>query len=341
VWDATAPLGPLRHVYFGGGTPALLLAELPSLLETIRRRRTTVTGVGIELHPLDCSPHTLAQLRQLGFDRVSIGVETLQAQVLTKLGRSYSPEQAVQAVAYATRASFSCVDVNLLYGIDGQTEEGVLRDVLRLIELGVHQISAYPLIAFGHTRTGSPRGLRQFLSRDRLQRRIRKTCEQQGLVPTSVWSFTKPGAPTYSTVTLPNFRGFGAGAATKSLRGFWFHTFDPKRYIETQARELVLGLEGDEAFFRAHWLYWKIYQLQVSESEYRALFKSELNCDFALLLRTLRLLGLLRAHDDGWRVTPWGADWVHRLQQLYSLSFIDQFWESCRREAWPETVVLE
>ncbi len=55
----------------------------------------------------------------------------------------------------------------------------------------------------------------------------------------------------------------------------------------------------------------------------------------------MTLLGLLQPHGDGGRVTPRGTDWIHRLQPLYCLSFIDQFWDLCRRDLWPETAVLE
>ena len=57
-------------------------------------------------------------------------------------------------------------------------------------------------------------------------------------------------------------------------------------------------------------------------------------------LRMMRLLGWLRPDPAGWRVTESGAIWGHRLQALYSLAYIDDLWQRCQHEPWPDRVVL-
>jgi hypothetical protein len=54
----------------------------------------------------------------------------------------------------------------------------------------------------------------------------------------------------------------------------------------------------------------------------------------------LKLLGMARREGPHWRVTEFGAIWMHRAQQLFSITYIDDVWAQCRAEAWPKAVVL-
>lgn len=340
-WLESSPHAPIRSIYFGGGTPALLLDGISEILDTLRSRISCDTGIGLELHPADVTGDLVRDLRRLDFDRVSLGVESLQVGTLRQLGRQVAPGEILQAVERLTGKGFACVDANLIYGIEGQEVDDVLRDTKKLLDLGVDQISAYPLFSFRHTKTGILANWTNFLKRDRLGRALREICGAHGLPPTSVWSFTRPSKPAYTTVTLETFRGFGAGAASRGIKSFRFHTFDIDEYMKPGGQRTSMELSADERFFKAHWLYWKIYQLCVPIGRYAELFGSELNSDFRLLRTSLIALGWMNEEADEWRITPRGADWVHRLQQLYSLSWIDIFWERCQTEAWPKEVLLK
>jgi hypothetical protein len=97
---------------------------------------------------------------------------------------------------------------------------------------------------------------------------------------------------------------------------------------------------SSERFRRFHWLYWQLYRTQVAPQRYREQFGRELERDFGALLAMLRALGMARRESGDWRVTEFGAIWMHRLQQLFSITYIDDLWEHCRGEAWPREVVL-
>ena len=339
-WLSATPEQPLQTVYFGGGTPALLLDGISTILDDLSSRIGRNTGIGLELHPADVTPELVKRLRGLGVDRVSLGVESLQAPVLRQLGRGVEPGMILRAVELLMGEGLGCVDANLMYGMDGQSTDGVLGDAEALINLGVDQVSAYPLFSFRHTKTGVLAGWHQFRERDRLGRALRALCLSRGLYPSSVWSFNRPGKESYTTVTLETFRGFGAGAASRGLRSFRFHTFDIDAYMQPGGTRMATALSADEPFYKAHWLYWKIYQLQVPAARYAELFGSSLNADFSLLRNVLEGMGWMEESAGVWQISPRGADWVHRLQQLYSLSWIDLFWERCQGEAWPGEVVL-
>ena len=341
AWLAASPDRMLDAVYFGGGTPFLLLPAIEQILTLLAPRLTPQTALGLELHPADVTTATTSVLRARGFDRVSLGAESLHTDTLRRLGRSTAPEQILRSVDTLLAAGFRCVDTNLIYGIGDQTTGELLADAAVLLDRGVHQISAYPLLPFRHTRRAVLASVRTLLHRDRAARALRRLCLARGLQPTSVWSFNRPGRPTYTTVTLETFRGFGAGAASRSLDGFRFNTFDIAAYTAPDGQHPALVLEADPRFHRAHWLYWKIYQLRVPVDDYHKCFGSEPEADFPRLFGWLRRLGIAQREGKDWFVKPRGADWIHRVQQLYSLSWIDLFWGHCLQKPWPEEIVLE
>jgi hypothetical protein len=96
-----------------------------------------------------------------------------------------------------------------------------------------------------------------------------------------------------------------------------------------------------ERFARLHWLYWQIYTTHIDPSAYRTLFGRELARDFGHILLPMRLAGWTEPVNGGWALTERGSAWAHRLQMLYSLTYIDALWRRCHREAWPEAIVLQ
>jgi len=339
-WMAATPHRPLRNVYFGGGSPGMLPGLVATCLETLSSRLESTTAIGLELHPLDVRGSLLADLREMGVNRISLGIESFSSEILHALGRGYSPSQAREALDRVCAAGFECVDVNLIYGLGTRTPEEFLEEARTCVEAGAHQVSAYPLISFHHTRPTWVPDLFTHWNRDRSHRQLRDLCHELGLRQTSVWSFAKPGIEPYSTVTLDTYRGFGAGAATRTEGAFWFHTFDVAAYLAPEGARPALALVGDDRFFRAHWLYWKIYGLRIPGAAYAQQFGSSPEQDFPRLFRWMRLLGLARRDGQDWAITSWGADWIHRVQQLFSLSWIDLFWSACMKEAWPKEIKL-
>lgn len=74
--------------------------------------------------------------------------------------------------------------------------------------------------------------------------------------------------------------------------------------------------------------------------EYRRCFGRDLARDFPTLLTWLRLLGWARVEGETVRLTERGSIWAHRVQDLFSISYIEQLWEVCRHTAWPVEVTL-
>ena len=335
----------IETLYFGGGTPSMTPELIARIITLTRASCVEHVEIGVEVHPVDATVERLAQLKRYGVNRISLGIETFQEGLLKLLGRGYSSEQAEQAILNAKRIGFDCVDVNLIYGIPGQTGQDSLDDVNRCIALGVDHLSAYPLLTFEHTRLGTLVRNGTFHeasqgSRARTQKAIAKTWLAQGFARTSVWSFTRDGASAYTTVTRASYRGVGAGAGAKGDGDFWLTTYSVPEYNKLTRPRPAIWLQAGERFRRVHWLYWQIYTSRIDPEQYAALFQRDLRKDFRLLLFLMGLLGWITREGSAFPLTETGSRWAHCFQMLFSLTFIDEVWTHCQHDPWPREIVL-
>jgi oxygen-independent coproporphyrinogen-3 oxidase len=146
----SAGLGqPKVHtVFFGGGTPSLLPpGRLATILGGLRRTfsLTDDCEVSLEANPGTVDAGGLQALRDMGVNRISFGVQSAQATELQLLDRLHTFEQAAQAVSWARQAGFDNVNLDLIYGIMGQTLIGWQDTLRKALDLAPEHLSLYAL----------------------------------------------------------------------------------------------------------------------------------------------------------------------------------------------------
>lgn len=145
--DREGKLGALETVYLGGGTPSYLgqkhLTEILYIL-SLSMHLTPDVECTMEANPDSLTEQMVKDIWALGVNRLSIGVQSFDDEVLRTLGRIHNAQQARDAVSIAHRR-FENVSVDLMCGIPGQSEESFRTSVRKAIELGVTHVSVYPL----------------------------------------------------------------------------------------------------------------------------------------------------------------------------------------------------
>jgi len=137
----------LVSVFIGGGTPSLFSPDaIDTLLSGVRARMTLEPGAEITL---EANPGTVEAARFRGFrdagvNRISIGVQSFDERMLAALGRIHGPEEARRAIE-AALASFDNVNIDLMYGLPGQSAAMARADIEEAARAGVPHISAYQL----------------------------------------------------------------------------------------------------------------------------------------------------------------------------------------------------
>jgi putative oxygen-independent coproporphyrinogen III oxidase len=146
---------PVATVFLGGGTPTLLPAgDLAAILRAIDDVLGLAPGAEVttEANPESVTPASLAALREAGFTRVSLGMQSAAAHVLATLDRTHTPGRAAAAAAEARAAGFAHVSLDLIYGTPGERDEDWRASLQAALAAGPDHVSAYALTVEPGTR---------------------------------------------------------------------------------------------------------------------------------------------------------------------------------------------
>jgi oxygen-independent coproporphyrinogen-3 oxidase len=150
----TYPGRPLGSIFFGGGTPSLMPPEtVAALIEAAERHWGFAPGIEItlEANPSSVEAARFADLARAGVNRVSLGLQSLDAQALAFLGRAHSLAEGLAALDTA-QAAFARVSFDLIYALPGQTEAAWTADLARALSFGTGHLSLYQLTIEPGTR---------------------------------------------------------------------------------------------------------------------------------------------------------------------------------------------
>lgn len=145
---ALAPAYKVDTIYFGGGTPSFFGAEGMATILTVIRRNFDVdinAEITFECNPDSVNDKLLHRLRAEGFNRVSLGIQNDDDEVLRKLGRPHTYNQAVAAFHRIRKAGFRNISVDLMYGLPGQTLRAWQDTLENVLTLNPEHISCYGL----------------------------------------------------------------------------------------------------------------------------------------------------------------------------------------------------
>ena len=327
---AGGPAG-FTSLYVGGGTPTLFPDLLRDVVEAL-----PVTGErAVEVLPPHATPERLDELRRIGFTAVSIGVQSFSDEVLRHLRRPHNARGARAAVENAV-GRFDLVDADLILDVeyDDAYAGTFLRDLVQCFELGVDQVSTYPLMRFGFTPFGSARPDRR--AEHEVLAEATRLAEAHGYERRSVWTFNRPRSSSYTSITRHRFLGLGAGATSFLGQDFLVNHFGVETYIGAVddgrlplARHLHLGATGGLAYDA----FWQAYSGHLCVPALEPAGRAA-----AAAVRTAASLmvaaGLVApASPDGCHaLRPRGFDRYHDLERWVTYHLIEPLWSEMLAE---------
>ena len=134
----------LKTLYLGGGTPSLLDSKKLSLIIN-NFNINKDTEITIELNPDDINEKYLLELYNLGINRLSLGCQTFDKEILKQINRRHTPEQVEFVVKLAKKIGFKNISLDFIYGLPNQTLEMFISDLKKADELNLQHISLYAL----------------------------------------------------------------------------------------------------------------------------------------------------------------------------------------------------
>ncbi len=249
-----------KLIYFGGGTPSLLPpADLVSILKELHAE---FPGAGTEVDTtIEISPDTLTNdcaqiLRQGGFNRVSFGVQSFDADRARLLGRAHTPAQAIKGFEQARKAGFTNINLDLMIGLPGETDEEFRKNIETALQLDPDHISIYPYKKFKGTvfaRQIDSGKLREHPV-DVVAQRYEQACEMlaaAGFDEYMFQLFTRNGKlclVDFHYFSLDtDYLGFGQGAQTLVGGRLYYHSQPLESYLRRPAHSHFVSVaERDE-----------------------------------------------------------------------------------------------
>ncbi len=248
LWDA----GAFDTLYLGGGTPSSLRPDrvrriLDGLGESLDFEESC--RLSFEANPEDINPSMLKAWRELGFSMISLGVQSFDDEMLRRLGRKHSGDEAREALRQARESGFETVSVDLIFGLEGQEESAWRRDLETAAGLGVDHLSCYQLTIEGGSLFG--RRKREGRLREMQEERqaelyllAHRVLADHGFEGYEISNFARPGHRSHHN--LKYWRGtayLGLGPAAHSFDGKnrrWWN----KRKLRLWAGLIESGLSG-------------------------------------------------------------------------------------------------
>jgi oxygen-independent coproporphyrinogen-3 oxidase len=226
------PSQQFTSVFFGGGTPSLFEPRhLTRLLAQIPHEGAEVT---LEVNPGTAERHSFSEFRSAGINRLSLGAQSFADTQLQQLGRIHRSTETLHAFASAREAGFTNINVDLMWGLPGQTVEAALADLNQAIELQAEHISWYQLTIEAKTEFAKRPPI---LPKDKILQDIEEAglerLSQAGYTRYEVSAFAKDPAYCRHNLTYWSFGdylGIGAGAHGKvTLNGDILRTQRPSQ----------------------------------------------------------------------------------------------------------------
>ena len=270
IAHGTAP-GAVPTIFFGGGTPSLLSApDLGRVILAIKERWDVAADceITLEANPDTVDAAKLSDLLEVGFNRISFGMQSAVPHVLATLDRTHNPENVHRAVHAARNAGFSSISVDLIYGTPGETLQNWRTSVESALALPIDHLSAYALIVESGTKLANQikRGELAMPDDDLMADMyllVDSESELAGLSWYELSNWSKPGHESRHNVAYwrnANWWGLGPGAHSHFNGERWWNVKHPTAYkaalfggtTPVQERELLtLAQKHDEKIMLA------------------------------------------------------------------------------------------
>lgn len=303
----------VETVYFGGGTPSLLCTDdFERIFKTINENYILAENpeITLEANPDDLTPDYLKSIKSLPFNRLSIGIQSLDDEDLLFLNRRHNSQTALNAVKHAKEAGFENISIDLMYGLPKQMPETWTKILCQALELNIQHISAYHLIYEKNTRlyqlwkTGEVREMEEDLSLHLFEILI-ETLENAGFEHYEISNFSQPGFHSRHNSSYWEGKSYlGVGASAHSFNGS-SRSWNENRLDYSEAGRIIEFIDKKTAF--NEFILTRLRTRHgISLKELKALFGEEKLLDFSMKAGKYIQTGLLEEITGNYRLTRKG-----------------------------------
>jgi menaquinone C8-methyltransferase len=284
------------NFYFGGGTPTILMDELLSFIDYLKKK-LPVREISLETTPQELTPETVSALKAAGVRRLSLGVQSFDDEMLKAMGRTLcTGEEAKERIRLA-EGQFATVNIDLIFNFPFQNLETFKSDISKFKQLGVDQVTFYPLMPSPHKKSAMER---KFSKVDNSREKqyydtILKEFYGQGYQASTVWCFSRGNRLIDEyIVDYADYIGIGAGSVSLVNGIFYVNSFSPDKYInlvKSPHLPIVRQRRLSENEYLRYYLLTKLFGMKINKDQFRQQFGADIHSKLGYELRLLKIAG--------------------------------------------------
>jgi oxygen-independent coproporphyrinogen III oxidase len=247
----------IETIYFGGGTPSLLPdAVIAEILESLYRLFSLSPDpeITLESNPDDMAPERLAVWKEMGINRLSIGIQSFFDEDLNWMNRAHDASQAIRALEQTRKAGFDQFSLDLIYGSPGLSDEKWSKNLHKALSFNPPHISCYALTVEPKTalytmiRTKKSADIRPDIQATQFLEGI-ETLESAGYEHYEISSFAKPGSRSRHNSSYWHSKKYlGLGPSAHSFNG------DSRQWNMSNNVLYIKGVMTGQAYFESEFL---------------------------------------------------------------------------------------
>jgi len=315
------------ELYVGGGTPTVLPEELLSTIK-LAQDQHPITGVSVETNPDHLRRDNLLRLHDAGVTRLSVGVQSFDDRLLKEMRRfdEYGSSIEIKRRLRRMQGIFETFNVDMIFNFPHQTESSLHRDLDVLIEeIGVDQVSFYPLMTAGATRKKmfQTMGSVDYSREQSFYRIIAERMLSAGYTRTSSWCFSRrPGMFDEYIAGREEYVGLGSGSFSYLQGSLFASTFSINDYLRLVGDGLTGTARRREMTPRNQMRYYLLMQLfsgaldkEAAETRFNGRFQRKMWPELA----ALRAAGAIHSSANTITLTESGYYlWVLLMREFFT-----------------------
>jgi menaquinone C8-methyltransferase len=296
--------------YFGGGTPTVLMDELLVFIDFLKKN-FKVRQISMETTQREITPEVVTALKQAGVNRLSIGVQSFDNDLLKSMGRLVGSGEEAREKLKMAQGQFDTVNADFIFNFPTQTLAQFEKDVAIFKELKIDQATFYPLMPSPHKKS---RLERRFSKVDVSHERefydvILRELFQGGYKASTAWCFSRGDRLIDEyIIDYDDYVGVGAGSVGFLNGDFFVNTFSLEKYdelINAGKLPIVSWRRLSEREHLRYYMLTKLFGMSLDKEKFRRRFNGDIHQKLRWEMAFFKLFGLVK-ENHLIEVTPQG-----------------------------------
>ena len=289
-------------VYFGGGTPPILMDELLPFIDYLKTK-FKIADISLESTPAEINPGMVRSLKEAGIKRFSVGIQSFDNAVLKSMGRLSSTAEEAKEKVLMAQGNFDTVNIDLIFNFPFQSLQQFEADVELFKSMKIDQATFYPLMASPHKRSAMERRFNRVdaARESRFYDVILRELFDGGYRASTAWCYSRGDRMIDEyIIDFDDYVGIGSGSVSIVNGNFYVNSFSLERYGEfiERGKLPVIGWRklSDKEELR-YYLLTALFGLTVDGAKFRRRFGSDIEKKLWLELTAMRSFGLVTGKD--------------------------------------------